>query len=229
MRDESDTESVRELTIVLAKAPVPGRAKTRLCPPCTPENAARLAQASLQDTLAAVEAWGGRRVLALDPCGTEFSIEGWDTIGQPDGGLDVRLDGVFADVYQRNSNAGVPAPAVFLVGMDTPQITATDLSEAFNILRDTDAVIGPASDGGYWGIGFTAMPENAFIGVPMSTDATFDAQVARLHELGLRVTILNELDDIDTFDDAIQVGAAAPNTRVGQLVREPNWWTRSTS
>jgi uncharacterized protein len=108
--------------------------------------------------------------------------------------------------------------------MDTPQIAAADLSEAFDALRDTDAVIGPASDGGYWGIGFTAMPNNAFVGVPMSTDATFDAQVARLHELGLRVAVLRQLDDIDTFDDATRVGAAATNTRVGQLVREPNWW-----
>jgi uncharacterized protein len=224
MKAEQRSNIIRELTIVLAKAPVPGRAKTRLCPPCTPENAARLAQASLLDTLNAVEEWGGQRVLALDQCGTDFSIDGWNTIGQPDGGLDVRLDGVFAEVFTRVNTVDRVETSVFLVGMDTPQIAAADLSEAFDALRDTDAVIGPASDGGYWGIGFTAMPNNAFVGVPMSTDATFDAQVARLHELGLRVAVLRQLDDIDTFDDATRVGAAATNTRVGQLVREPNWW-----
>ena len=53
--------------VVIAKAPAPGRSKTRLCPPCTADEAAQLAAAALEDTLAAVGATPARRyVLALD-------------------------------------------------------------------------------------------------------------------------------------------------------------------
>ena len=53
--------------LVMAKAPVPGRVKTRLCPPCTPDEAAAITEAALADTLAAVARCGaGRRIIALD-------------------------------------------------------------------------------------------------------------------------------------------------------------------
>ena len=219
------SQELPPLVVVLAKAPVAGRAKTRLTPPCTPCAAAAVARASLFDTLAAVEMWGGARVLALDPCGTEFSVDGWDTIGQPDGGLDVRLEGVFAELFSRHDDS---QGSVFLVGMDTPQIQAADLAAAFTALESADAVIGPASDGGYWCIGFRAWAKGAFLGVPMSVDSTYAQQYARLISLGLSVAVLRELSDIDTFDDAVRVGGSAPETHIGQLVAQRDWWTLAT-
>ena len=210
------------LVVVLAKAPVAGRSKTRLSPPCTPCAAAAVARASLFDTLAAVETWGGKRVLALDPCGTDFAVDGWDLIGQPDGGLDVRLEGVFAELFERHDGS------VFLVGMDTPQIEAADIAAAFSALETADAVIGPAVDGGFWCIGFRAWAKGAFVDVPMSIDSTYAEQYARLISLGLTVAFLRELSDLDTFDDAVRVGASAPQTRTGTLVGQPSWWTLAT-
>lgn len=214
------------LAIVLAKAPLPGFAKTRLCPPCSPQAAAQLAHAALLDTLSAVEAWGGRSLLALDRCGTQFQVDCWDTVDQSDGPLGSRLDHVFSATFAANP----PPTSLFLVGMDTPQLQVDHLTDAFSALEHHDVALGPATDGGYWGIGFNAHVPGAFDGVPMSTDRTFEHQYARLCLLGCSVAVLSELSDIDTFPDAMRVGAAHPCTRVGQLTRVPNWWdTTSTS
>src|SRR5205807_5507305 len=85
--------------IVLAKAPVPGRVKTRLCPPCDPAQAARLAEAALVDTLRAVAAprWD-RRVLVLDGTPGPWLPGRFEVLPQRGDGLDERLAHAFTDV-----------------------------------------------------------------------------------------------------------------------------------
>jgi glycosyltransferase A (GT-A) superfamily protein (DUF2064 family) len=85
--------------LVIAKDPQPGRSKTRLCPPCRPEQAAALAEAALRDTLAVVmELDVGRRVLVLDGDATRWRRPGLEVIAQRGNGLDERLEHAFADV-----------------------------------------------------------------------------------------------------------------------------------
>jgi uncharacterized protein len=191
--------------IVIAKAPLPGRVKTRLCPPCTPAQAARLARAALADTLAACDsaAGAGRRVVALDGEPDGWLPGGWDVVEQRGDGLAERLAAAFADV-------GGPA---FLVGMDTPQLTADRIEAGLAALGRADAVLAPAEDGGYWGIGLRAPDAAVFAGVPMSRADTGARQRARLAALGLRTTELEPLLDVDDIDDARAVAAAAPASR----------------
>ncbi len=204
--------------IVLAKAPVPGRVKTRLCPPCTPVEAARLAAASLEDTLETVGALDGRRpVLALDPAPDRRparlpGVERFTVIHQRGHGLDERLAAAFADV-------GGPA---LLVGMDTPQLTPELLARSVARLVEpgTDAVLGPAVDGGYWAVGLRTPAAAAFLGVPMSTAHTGAAQRDRLVALGLRVATLPVLRDVDTVADARAVAADIPASRFARAVLE---------
>jgi rSAM/selenodomain-associated transferase 1 len=190
--------------LVIAKAPVPGRVKTRLTPPCTPEQAAALAGAALADTLAAASATRlpVRRVLVLDgPAGPW--ADGFEVVPQRGDGLAERLAAAFED-------AGAPA---FLIGMDTPQVTPELLDGAVAALAGADAAFGAATDGGYWGIGLRRPDRAVFQGVPMSTPDTGAAQRARLAELGLRTTILPRLRDVDTIADARMVATQAPATR----------------
>jgi len=192
--------------LVIAKAPVPGRAKTRLCPPCSPAQAARLAEAALGDTLDAVAAVPApRRVLFLDGEPGPWVPPAYEVRPQATGGLGERLDAAFA---------AVPGPAL-LVGMDTPQLTPELLSDGARALLDpeVDAVLGRATDGGYWAIGFRSHVAGAFDGVPMSSGATAERQLARLDELGLRVRALPPLRDVDDIEDARSVAAVAPDSR----------------
>lgn len=204
-------DSATAALLVIAKAPVPGEVKTRLTPPCTPEQAAGLAAAALEDTLAAVTAAasGRRRVLVLDgplealPGGGAPS--GFEVVVQRGEGLAERLAAAFAD-------AGAPA---LLVGMDTPQLTSGLLEAGLVALEGpgTDAVLGAAADGGYWTIGLREADPRVFADVPMSVPTTGAAQRARLFELGLSVAELPPLLDVDTIEDARQVASLAPATR----------------
>lgn len=189
--------------LVIAKQPLPGRAKTRLCPPCSPQEAARLAAAALTDTLDAVAAApSGRKILVFDGDPTGWQRPGFDVIPQRGDGLAERLAGAFEDVN---------APAL-LIGMDTPQLTTAMLQAGQAELAHADAVIGRALDGGYWCIGLNRADGDVFHGIPMSEPTTYNAQRARLKLLGLSVREQPPLRDIDTIDDARAVASEAPHT-----------------
>ena len=192
--------------IVIAKAPRPGRCKTRLVPPLSFEGAARVARAALEDTLATALACPAQaHVLAFDAPPAAWIPAGFCTIAQRGDGLDERLAAAFAD-------AGTPA---LLIGMDTPQVPPALLAEALAELEATrcDAVIGPALDGGYWAIGLRHSSPELFRGVPMSRPNTFEHQLARLHRAGLNVRTLPALQDVDRIADARAVAALAPAGR----------------
>lgn len=194
--------------LVIAKQPLPGRVKTRLVPPCTPEQAAALAEAALVDTLHTVLAASARRrVLVLDGAPGPWLPPGFDIAPQCGGGLDERLAGAFA---------AVRGPAL-LVGMDTPQLAPGLLIVDWEV---ADAWFGPAADGGFWALGLR-VPDPALVrGVPMSTANTGASQRARLHAAGLRVADLPLLRDVDTAEDAVAVACQAPWSRFAARVRE---------
>ena len=194
---------------VIAKAPVAGRVKTRLCPPCTPQQAAVLAEAALRDTLTAMAEVGEtaaghavHRVIVLDGAPGPWHC-GERIIAQRGSGLDERLAAAFDDLR------GMPT---LIIGMDTPQLTPALLSDALAALATHDAVLGAVADGGYWCIGLRRADPRTLLGVPMSTGHTFEAQRTRLEDLGLTVAEVRALVDVDTLDDAAHVAARAPQT-----------------
>lgn len=192
--------------MVIAKEPLPGRAKTRLCPPCNPHEAAALAEAALRDTLEVVlRTRAARKVLVFDGDPGRFRHDGLQVIEQRGEGLGERLAAAFSDIA---------APAL-LVGMDTPQLTPRLLRDGIRALaRPTvDAVLGPARDGGYWSIGLKHSDAPAFAGVAMSSATTCRQQRARLHALGMRVQSQPRLRDVDTIEDARAVAREAPESR----------------
>jgi rSAM/selenodomain-associated transferase 1 len=188
---------------VMAKAPECGRVKTRLCPPCTPSQAAELADASLRDVVSAMLATPvGRRVVVLDGTPPSWLPTSLDVVPQRAAGLDERLAAAFADL----------GPAL-VIAMDTPQVRPDDLVEGLRALRNHDAVLGPALDGGYWAIGLRRVHPRAVRGVPMSSPQTLDAQRRRLATLGLRWSELRVLRDVDAFTDALSVAEECPRSR----------------
>ena len=196
--------------MVIAKAPVPGRVKTRLSPPCTPDEAARLAAAALEDTLAAALAVDARRVIVLDGEPGPWFPGGFEIVPQRGDGLAARLAAAFSDV-------GAPA---LLIGMDTPQVTPALLEAGLDAVTGADAALGAALDGGYWAIGLREADPRVFEGVPMSEDDTGAVQRARLAMLGLRTAILPPLRDVDTIEDARAVARWAPDGRFAAVLSE---------
>lgn len=211
--------------LAMAKEPVPGRVKTRLCPPCTPRQAAMLAAACLADTTAALAevvarggaGWWG---VALDGRPGPWLAPGGRTLPQPAGSFDFRLGAAAA-------GAGGP---VVIVGADTPQAGADDLAAAVDALCSpgTDAVLGRAPDGGYWVIGLRQPGPELFHGVPMSREDTADHQLRRLAELGLATRLVPEMVDVDTMADAEAVADLAPGTRFARALEPIRDGLRST-
>ncbi|TQS43084.1 TIGR04282 family arsenosugar biosynthesis glycosyltransferase [Cryptosporangium phraense] len=197
--------------LVIAKAPVPGRVKTRLCPPCTAEEAAVLAEAALADTVAAVSGVRcRRRVLVL--AGEMAAPVGFEVVAQRGVSLGSRLAAGFADT----ARVGV---ASFLIGMDTPQVSPGLLTSALGALAGADAVLGPAEDGGWWGLGLRN-PRHASVlrDVPTSTATTGERTLDALRERGLRVGLLPVLRDVDTIADAEAVAELVPGSRFARAL-----------
>jgi len=202
--------------IVLAKAPVAGRVKTRLCPPCTPEQAAAVAAAALADTLDVVSASAvRRRILALD--GVYPAPPGWDVLPQRGESLGSRLARAFADCHR-------PGVATVLVGMDTPQLSSADIDDMVRELAEPggpDAVLGPASDGGWWALGLRD-GRDAVVLADIATSTATTGQETReaLAQRGLRVDLLRPVTDVDSADDALAVAALCPpGSRFADAVR----------
>lgn len=98
--------------LVIAKEPLPGRVKTRLTPPFSPVEAARLAEAALADTLRTVRVLpAARRAVVLDGSPGPWLPSGIEVVAQGAGGLDERLAAAF----------GACSGPTLLIGMDTPR------------------------------------------------------------------------------------------------------------
>ncbi len=209
--------------LVMAKAPVPGAVKTRLCPPITPEQAARIAAAALLDTMATVAATPGvTPVLALagrlgdgvDPAALTAAAAGWLVLPQRGGDLGARLAHAHADVARV-----YPGRPVLQIGMDTPQLTAGLLGAATRRLARSEAVLGGAVDGGWWALGLRDPRRAAVLrAVPMSTPRTARLTRTALAAQGLRAVPLPRLRDVDEWSDALAVAAGVPGSRFAREV-----------
>ncbi|GAA1835087.1 TIGR04282 family arsenosugar biosynthesis glycosyltransferase [Agromyces salentinus] len=202
--------------VIIAKECVPGRVKTRLSPPFSLEEAARIAAASLDDVIAAVAALpASRRVLCFagDRVPDLASALGFDVIPQGEGSLDERLARLFDEM----------TGPTLLVGMDTPQLAAHQVAAVFGTPAAGDpafdAWLGGATDGGFWALWMRAPRGDVIRGVPMSRPDTGAVQLARLRDAGLAVGALPVLTDVDTMDSAAAVAAAAPGTRFASEYR----------
>lgn len=206
--------------LVVAKAPVPGLAKTRLAASIGDEAAADIAAAALLDTLDAVAAAPVTgRVVAftgdLDAAARADEIRtrlaSFTVVPQRGDDFAQRLASAHADAF-----TGEP---VLQIGMDTPQVTAELLTGCVRRLLDGDAVLGMAGDGGWWALGVSSPAAAAcLVDVPMSQSDTGALTLAAIRSTGTAVTLLPELDDVDTIDDIDAVRAVCPpSSRFAQI------------
>jgi len=205
--------------LVIAKAPIPGLAKTRLAAAVGDTAAADIAAAALLDTLDAVaDTAAAARVVALtgdveQACRADelrAALTRFTVIPQRGDDFPQRLANAHIDTCAVTGIAGT-----FQIGMDTPQVTAVMLAEAVRAIADAEAVLGPAADGGWWGIGFrSAALAEILRAVPTSRDDTAVLTVAELRSRGVEPLLLPELRDVDTVADISPVRAACgPTTR----------------
>jgi uncharacterized protein len=183
---------------VIAKAPAPGHAKTRLVPPLTPDEASAFQEAMLLDTLDACRAEVEQvAILHAEPEeASELSqvAPGVPLVPQEGRGLEEALGRTLA-----RHLAGGP---VAIVSSDIPAIPAGSLARTFAALDDgADVVLGPALDGGYWLVAMREFHPEPFREVPWSTPAVLAVTLERCRAAGLRAELLEPWRDLDTAVD----------------------------
>lgn len=222
------TQSSRPLPVtvlVVAKAPVPGLAKTRLAATLGEQVAADIAAAALLDTLDAVaDTPVTHRVVAMTgdldrACRADeirARLASFTVVGQRGDGFADRLIHAHADA----SALGGGQPVV-QIGMDTPQVSAELLAGCARLLRTVPALLGMARDGGWWVLGITdAATAQCLRDVPMSLPETGAVTLAALHDTGISVNLVEELHDVDTIGDVPLVRAACrPSSRFAHVTQ----------
>lgn len=205
--------------LVVAKAPVPGLAKTRLAAAVGDDRAADVAAAALLDTLDAVAAapfahrvvaFTGDLSRAARSSEIRSRLEDFTVIGQRGDDFGQRL----ANAH-RDAAAATGGQPVLQIGMDTPQVTADLLTDCAGKLSPGAAVLGPAVDGGWWVLGVSDAAVSVCLReVPMSQSDTGALTALALENTGTAVVYAAELADVDTIDDIGPVRTACrPNSR----------------
>ena len=210
--------------LVVAKAPVPGRAKTRLAATVGDQVAAEIAAAALLDTLDAVAntpvaarvvALTGELDAAAGAAEIRHRLASFTVIGQRGNDFGDRLANAHADA------ATVGGQPVLQIGMDTPQVTAELLYDGGRRLVESPAVLGLAPDGGWWALGVDAPAfAECLRDVPMSRPNTGALTLKALRSYGIDVTPLDELADFDVADDVAAVREICqPSSRFATVSR----------
>lgn len=192
------------LLIVFAKAPVPGRVKTRLAAEFGEDRAAgvyrALAEAAWSTCRAAQAALPCALWLYADAAGAEAAMDAWlpgadAVVPQPTGDLGARI----AEAFRLGFAAGFRRVAI--VGTDVPGLRIELFRSAFLGSAEGYAALGPAADGGFYLLALGAKQTALFRGLPWSAPDTGAALRARGVALGLAWTELETLRDIDTPAD----------------------------
>ena len=181
-----------DVVCILAKAPVPGEAKTRLIPALGASGAAILARAFFADTLAMAVSLRWARVvvsLAGDPASLPLP-PGVEILPQGGGDLGERMERAAV----RSLAIG---PRVLLIGTDSPGLPAHFLGSARASLATHEAVLGPAEDGGFFLLGLDRCEPGLLSGLPWSRSDTLVHTAARLRHSGRSVATTDPWFDVD--------------------------------
>lgn len=197
--------------LIFAKAPQPGRVKTRLIPAIGAQAAAKLHQRLASDTL--------QRMSAADLCPLELWVSpdaeqpffrdmqrrhGMSLHVQQGANLGERMYNAAADALTR-------ADSVALIGTDCPPLSGDHLADALAGLQRHDAMLGPAEDGGYVLLALKRAEWRLFDAVPWGTGEVADITRRRLRQLDWQWRELPLLWDLDRPQDLSRWDGAAPS------------------
>lgn len=199
--------TIRRCLILFAKMPLPGSAKTRLHSVMEPEEAAELYRCMLLDTLCKARRLSPftSAMVCYEPqhgADEYFAAvsQGMEAVPQLGDGLGERMEHAFGQQFGEGNYA------VIIIGTDIPHLPECYISDAFQVLDspETDVVFGPAADGGYYLVGMKRLHRELFAGIRWSTETVLEESREIAFSLGLRVSLLPLLHDVDTPQDLLR-------------------------
>ncbi|QDZ40085.1 glycosyltransferase [Euhalothece natronophila Z-M001] len=195
--------------IIFTRYPEVGKTKTRLIPALGEEGAAKLQQKLTEDTIQKLSEVpvqfrvyfsGGNEELMKQWLGNHYSY-----YPQSEGNLGDKLIAALTETFSEE------VEKVVIIGIDCPDLDATLINQAFSELSDQDLVLGKAEDGGYYLIGLRDCIPELFQGITWGTDQVLQETVAIAEKLGLKISYLPLLNDVDTPEDLEQLNFNFPD------------------
>jgi len=186
------------VVVVMAKRPVPGKTKTRLCPPLTPLEAAELYEALLRDSIDLVSSLRG---IELAIAVTPRTAVGQMGSFAPRGARMLAVDGADIGECLRGATEQLFSEGftrVVAVNSDGPTLPAEYVERAVAMLANSDVVLGPAEDGGYYLIGMRQKQPGLFTDIAWSSSRVAVQTLERAAAAGLTVAQLPSWYDVDT-------------------------------
>lgn len=185
--------------LVFAKAPLPGKVKTRLARTMGDERAAELYRRMGEAIIGAVRGGEFETSVVYSPAEDFPAMRAWlgdslRLIPQAGGDLGQRMNIAITEALETSSG-------VCLIGTDSPDVNEALVSEAFEALGETDVVLGPARDGGYYLIALSEPHPELFEGIAWSTDRVLEETLQQASAAGLTVRLLETLADVDERAD----------------------------
>ena len=196
--------------ILFAKQPVAGEVKTRLQPQYTPEQAANIAQYFIEASVVnAVNHWAGPVSIYASPdtshpifskLAAQYDLKLYSQKGND---LGLRMYAAMEDGIKRHGAAAV-------MGCDLPHCPQSVFENAFSLMSNKQAVLGPTRDGGYYFLGLTELHAALFSAIEWGTDKVLADTLSRTASLDIDIVLLPTLQDIDTATDLLEVARIFP-------------------
>jgi len=204
---------------VMAKVPGAAAVKSRLHPTLGAALATRLYECFLRDRLDALAAVDGiERVIAFTPeeaagAMADVAPPGFALVAQRGSDLGARLDNLITDLLATGHSAAIA------IDSDSPTLPMTYVATAATVLDsgETDAVVGPCDDGGYYLIGSSRPCPELFKSMPWSTDRVLGLTLERARQSGLRLHMLPAWFDVDTEADLVRLQRETMGQHTGPL------------
>lgn len=188
--------------VIMAKAPKPGKVKTRLSQNLPASAVTALYRCLLEDTVALAKSLASVEVAVMCPEPdqdelTDLLVNTVQVVAQKGEGLAAGLTSVFRHFTPAGGRH------VIAFNSDSPHLAPPVLDGAFEILAAHDVVVGPTHDGGYYLVGAKAAHPSLFEGEGMGTGSALDRLLMRTKILGLTTGFVEPFYDIDVVNDLI--------------------------
>jgi uncharacterized protein len=200
---EAAADKPQSAVAIMAKTPLSGQVKTRLCPPLSHGEAAQLYQCFLRDKIAQVNILP--RVAPVvsytppesQPLFKDLTPPHFLLLPQHGDDLGARIVFTFDQLFRQGYTQ------VIVIDSDTPTLPTAYLEQALRLIaaHQNDVVLGPTEDGGYYLIGLRRLHRELFERMPWSTSQVFPETRRRSDQAGLTVACTESWYDVDTPED----------------------------
>jgi rSAM/selenodomain-associated transferase 1 len=189
---------VKQLLIVFTKNAQLGKVKTRLAATIGDDEALHAHKLLVEKTTIQLSSILSDKVVYYSDHiedGDIFSVNGFHKHVQVGKDLGQRMHNAFSEEFKQGYSS------IVIIGTDCPDLEEENVTQAFELLKSNELVLGPALDGGYYLIGLSSPREELFSGIEWSTSSVFKKTIEIAELAQMSVGILPTKRDIDTFDD----------------------------